>query len=113
MCVYVMRFIVPCKGNPNSHMVVPRDDYVIVISGCRRLYSYLTACSVINSLLLQKQKMESHSSLDESQFVPVKEDYFSVPPSYNGESSYSFAVSEGSTVSHVRVEMAHIREDPI
>ena len=28
MCAYVMRFIVPCKGNPDSHMVVPRDDYV-------------------------------------------------------------------------------------
>ena len=28
MCAYVMRFIVPCKGNPNSYMVVPRDDYV-------------------------------------------------------------------------------------
>ena len=86
----------------------------MVSSGCRRLYSYLTTCSIINSLLLQlKQKMESQSSLDESQFVPVKEDYFSVRPSSNGESSYSFAVSEGSTVSHVRVEMAHIREDPI
>ena len=28
MCAFVMRFIVPCKGNLNSHMVVPRDDYV-------------------------------------------------------------------------------------
>ena len=83
----------------------------MVISGCRRLYSYLTACSIINSLLLQKQKMESQSSLDESQFVPVKEDYFSVRPSYNGQSSYSFAVSEGSTVSHVRVAVEGLSED--
>ena len=55
--------------------------------------------------------MESHSSLDESQFVPVKEDYFSVPPSSNGESSYSFAVSEGSTVSHVHVAVEGLSED--
>ena len=68
MCAYVMRFIVPRKGNPNSHMVVCVMITSMVISGCRRLYSYLTTCrptcSSINSLLLQKQKMESESSLD-------------------------------------------------
>ena len=65
----------------------------------------------INSLLLQKQKIESESSLDESLFVPVKEDYFCVRPSYNGESLYSFAVSEGSMVSHVRVAVEGLSED--
>ena len=55
--------------------------------------------------------MESQSSLDESQFVSVKEDYFSVPPSSNGEFSYNFAVSEGSTVSHVRVAVEGLSED--
>ena len=49
--------------------------------------------------------------MDESQFVLVKEDYFSVRPSSNGESSYSFAVSEGSTVSHVRVAVEGLSKD--
>ena len=79
MCAYVMRFIVPCKGTLIVTWLFRMTITSMVISACRHLYSYLTACSIINSLLLQlKQKMESHSSLDESQFVPVKEDYFSV-----------------------------------
>lgn len=51
------------------------------------------------------------SSFDESQFVPVREDYFSVRPHPNDAPVYRFAVSEGSTVSHVRVAVEGLAQD--
>ena len=51
------------------------------------------------------------SSFDESQFVPVREDYFSLRPYPNGSPLYRFAVSEGSTASHVRVAVDGLSSD--
>ena len=59
---------------------------------------------------MHPSRMEQNS-FDESQFVPVKEDYFSLRPYPNGESVYRFAVSEGSTASHVRVAVEGLSND--